>query len=64
MSSITKIPFSVLDLSPVFEGETASDALKQNFEFGAERLKIWVIKDFGLPSITICPELRARRLRW
>ncbi len=28
MSSITKIPFSVLDLSPVFEGETAADALR------------------------------------
>ena len=36
MSSITKIPFSVLDLSPVFEGETATDAFEAVFEFGAE----------------------------
>ena len=36
MSSITKIPFSVLDLSPVFEGENVSDAFRADFEFGAK----------------------------
>ncbi len=30
MNGIKNIPFSVLDLSPVFEGETAADALRHS----------------------------------
>ena len=63
MSSITKIPFSVLDLSPVFEGETAGDALRHTLRLAQARREVSIIKDSGLPSITICRELRARRLR-
>lgn len=56
MSSITKIPFSVLDLSPVFEGETASDALRHSLSLAqaAERLgykRFWLAEHHNMPGI-------------
>ena len=56
MSSITKIPFSVLDLSPVFEGETASDALRNTLSLAqhAERLgyqRFWLAEHHNMPGI-------------
>jgi luciferase family oxidoreductase group 1 len=47
MSSITKIPFSVLDLSPVFEGETAADALRNTLSL-AQAVENWGYKRFWL----------------
>src|SRR5215203_2585450 len=56
MSSITKIPFSVLDLSPVFEGETAEDALRNTLSLAqhVERLgykRFWLAEHHNLPGI-------------
>lgn len=56
MSSITKIPFSVLDLSPVFEGETAGDALRHSLSLAqnAERLgynRFWLAEHHNMPGI-------------
>lgn len=55
-SSITKIPFSVLDLSPVFEGETASDAFKRTLSLAqkAESLgykRFWLAEHHNMPGI-------------
>ena len=56
MSSITKIPFSVLDLSPVFEGETATDAFKRSLNLAqtAENLgynRFWLAEHHNMPGI-------------
>jgi luciferase family oxidoreductase group 1 len=56
MSSITKIPFSVLDLSPVFEGETAADALRNTLSLAqhAEHLgykRFWLAEHHNMPGI-------------
>jgi luciferase family oxidoreductase group 1 len=56
MSSITKIPFSVLDLSPVFEGETASDALRKTLSLAqtVEKLgykRFWLAEHHNMPGI-------------
>lgn len=57
MSSITKIPFSVLDLSPVFEGETASDALRNTLSLAqtVESLgykRFWLAEHHNMPGIS------------
>lgn len=56
MSSITKIPFSVLDLSPVFEGETAADALRKTLSLAqwVEKLgyqRFWLAEHHNMPGI-------------
>ena len=56
MSSITKIPFSVLDLSPVFEGTTAGDALRNSLSLAqhTERLgykRFWLAEHHNMPGI-------------
>lgn len=56
MSNITKIPFSVLDLSPVFEGETPSEALKQTLSLAqtVEKLgykRFWLAEHHNMPGI-------------
>ena len=56
MSSITKIPFSVLDLSPVFEGETAGDALRHTLSLAqtVEQLgykRFWLAEHHNMPGI-------------
>ncbi len=56
MSSIKNIPFSVLDLSPVFEGETASDAFRRtvNLAQTAEELgykRFWLAEHHNMPGI-------------
>ncbi|MBS1792829.1 MAG: LLM class flavin-dependent oxidoreductase [Acidobacteria bacterium] len=56
MSSIKNIPFSVLDLSPVFEGETAADALRHSLSLAraAEKLgyrRFWLAEHHNLPGI-------------
>ena len=56
MSSIKKIPFSVLDLSPVFEGETPRDALRHTLSLAqhAERLgykRFWLAEHHNMPGI-------------
>ncbi len=56
MSSITKIPFSVLDLSPVFEDETAGDALRHTLSLAqtAESLgynRFWLAEHHNMPGI-------------
>lgn len=56
MSNITKIPFSVLDLSPVFEGEIPSDALKQTLSLAqtVEKLgykRFWLAEHHNMPGI-------------
>ncbi len=55
-SSITKIPVSVLDLSPVFEGETVSDALRHSLSLAqtAEKLgykRFWLAEHHNMPGI-------------
>ncbi len=55
-SSMTKIPFSVLDLSPVFEGETAADALRHTLSLAqtAEKLgykRFWLAEHHNMPGI-------------
>jgi luciferase family oxidoreductase group 1 len=56
MSSIKNIPFSVLDLSPVFEGETAADALRNTLSLAqtAEKLgyqRFWLAEHHNMPGI-------------
>ena len=56
MSNITKIPFSVLDLSPVFEGETAGDALRKTLDLArhVENLgykRFWLAEHHNMPGI-------------
>jgi len=56
MSSITNIPFSVLDLSPVFEGETAGDALRKTLSLAqaVEKLgykRFWLAEHHNMPGI-------------
>ena len=56
MSSITKIPFSVLDLSPVFEGTTAGDALRNSLRLAqkAESLgyqRFWLAEHHNMPGV-------------
>lgn len=55
-SSITKIPFSVLDLSPVFEGERAADALRHTLRLArhVESLgykRFWLAEHHNMPGI-------------
>lgn len=55
-SSITKIPYSVLDLSPVFDGETAADALRHTLSLAqtAEKLgykRFWLAEHHNMPGI-------------
>ena len=55
-SSIIKIPFSVLDLSPVFEGETAQDALRKTLSLAqtVEKLgynRFWLAEHHNMPGI-------------
>src|SRR5215468_10656346 len=50
------IPFSVLDLSPIAEGSTASDALRNSLELAqhAERLgyaRFWLAEHHNMPGI-------------
>lgn len=56
MGSIKNIPFSVLDLSPVFEGETARDAFKRTLNLAqtAENLgykRFWLAEHHNMPGI-------------
>src|SRR5215204_5456689 len=56
MSNITKIPFSVLDLSPVFEGKTPGDALRDTLSLAqtVERLgykRFWLAEHHNMPGI-------------
>ena len=56
MSNITKIPFSVLDLSPVFEGENVSDAFKRTLSLAqrAESLgyqRFWLAEHHNMIGI-------------
>ena len=56
MSSITKIPFSVLDLSPIVEGATAADALLNtlNLALTVENLgyrRFWLAEHHNMPGI-------------
>jgi luciferase family oxidoreductase group 1 len=55
-SSITNIPFSVLDLSPVFEGETPREALRNTLSLAqtAEKLgykRFWLAEHHNMPGI-------------
>jgi len=56
MSSIKNIPFSVLDLSPVFEGETVQDAFKRTLNLAqtVENLgyhRFWLAEHHNMPGI-------------
>lgn len=56
MSSIKNIPFSVLDLSPVFEGETTGDAFRRtvNLAQTVEKLgynRFWLAEHHNMPGI-------------
>jgi len=56
MTDIKKIPFSVLDLSPIAEGSTAADALRNSLDLAqnAERLgykRFWVAEHHSMPGI-------------
>lgn len=56
MSSITKIPFSVLDLSPVFEGDVPADSFRKTLSLAqaAERLgykRFWLAEHHNMPGI-------------
>lgn len=55
-SIITKIPYSVLDLSPVFEGDAVSDALRKTLSLAqhAEKLgykRFWLAEHHNMPGI-------------
>ncbi len=56
MSKLRSIPFSVLDLSPIFEGQTASDSLA-NTESLAQRVdelgykRFWLAEHHNMPGI-------------
>ncbi|HEX8637777.1 MAG TPA: MsnO8 family LLM class oxidoreductase, partial [Pyrinomonadaceae bacterium] len=56
MSNFSNIPFSVLDLSPVIEGATPADALRNTLSLAqtAERLgykRFWVAEHHNMPGI-------------
>lgn len=56
MSRLSEIPFSVLDLSPIAEGSTAADALRNSLDLAqnAERLgykRFWVAEHHSMPGI-------------
>ncbi|MFT3744932.1 MAG: LLM class flavin-dependent oxidoreductase [Pyrinomonadaceae bacterium] len=56
MSRLSDIPFSVLDLSPVAEGSTVADALRNSLDLArhAERLgykRFWVAEHHSMPGI-------------
>lgn len=56
MSRLSEIPFSVLDLSPIVEGSTAADALRNSLDLAqnAERLgykRFWVAEHHSMPGI-------------
>lgn len=56
MSSLSEIPFSVLDLSPIREGGTAADAFRNTLDLArhAERLgyaRFWVAEHHNMPGI-------------
>lgn len=56
MSNLSDIPFSVLDLSPIVEGTTAEDALRNSLDLAqhAERLgyrRFWVAEHHSMPGI-------------
>ena len=56
MSNIKDIPFSVLDLTPVFEGETAGDALQRTLNLAqtVEDLgykRFWLAEHHNMPGI-------------
>jgi luciferase family oxidoreductase group 1 len=56
MSDLSKIPFSVLDLSPVVEGGTTADSLKNTLSLAqhAERLgyhRYWLAEHHNMPGI-------------
>lgn len=56
MSRLSEIPFSVLDLSPIVEGATAADALRNSLDLAqnAERLgykRFWVAEHHSMPGI-------------
>lgn len=56
MGKITETPFSVLDLSPVFEGEKPSDAFKRTLSLAqkAEALnykRFWLAEHHNMPGI-------------
>ena len=56
MSRLSDIPFSVLDLSPVAEGSTVADAVRNSLDLAqhAERLeykRFWVAEHHSMPGI-------------
>ena len=56
MRRLSEIPFSVLDLSPIVEGATAADALRNSLDLAqhAERLgfnRYWVAEHHSMPGI-------------
>ncbi len=56
MSTLADIPFSVLDLSPIAEGSTAADALRNSLDLAqnAEKLgykRFWVAEHHSMPGI-------------
>ncbi|MCW5958887.1 MAG: LLM class flavin-dependent oxidoreductase [Pyrinomonadaceae bacterium] len=56
MSSITTRPFSVLDLSPIFEGQTATDALQNSLKLaqtveGLGYKRFWLAEHHNMPGI-------------
>ena len=56
MSSVKDIPFSVLDLSPVFDGATAADALRNSLDLArhVEKLgykRFWLAEHHNMPGI-------------
>lgn len=56
MKGLADIPFSILDLSPVAEGSTAADALRNSLDLArhAERLgyhRFWVAEHHSMPGI-------------
>lgn len=56
MSRLSEIPFSVLDLSPIAEGSTVADALRNSRDLAqnAERLgykRFWVAEHHSMPGI-------------
>jgi len=53
MGRLSQIPISVLDLAPIVEGGTASDAFRNSVELAqhAERLGYWVAEHHSMPGI-------------
>jgi luciferase family oxidoreductase group 1 len=56
MNSFKNIPFSVLDLSPIFEGATAADALRNSLDLAqhVEKLdykRFWLAEHHNMPGI-------------